>query len=95
MKKFTREYAEQIALHQWDKVGYTLEDSPHSTYIQGVIFGYMIAIEETNAPELLEALRKIRNDIQYEQGLNVLKKSGKNWAKEIALINNAINKATL
>jgi len=46
------------------------------------------------SPDLLEVLIEVRSKIQYEQGLNKLSKSGKDWSVELGLINTAINKAT-
>jgi len=50
MEKFTREYAEKLATEQGSASLYDL-------YQVGFTEGYMKAIEETNATELLEALK--------------------------------------
>lgn len=41
-----------------------------------------------SSPLLLEALIEIRREIQYEQ------QQGKDWSRELNIINNAIKKAT-
>ncbi len=48
----------------------------------------------TSAPDLLETLIEIRSKIQYEQGMNAISKSGKDWSIELKMANEAINKAT-
>jgi len=81
MEKFTREYAEKVARRMKRK-----DHTTHTSEQRELIAkGYMKAIEETNAPELLEALKIISE----------LGNTGED-AREMKLIAiNAINKATL
>jgi hypothetical protein len=53
MEKFTREYAEKLAQND-PSFRYSYEEDCFA-------YGYMKAIEETNAPELLEALKTAHN----------------------------------
>jgi hypothetical protein len=79
MKKFTREYADNLATSDFDMpIDYQIP----------FVGGYMKAIEETNAPELLEVLNKIVNAMR-KQGA---KETSNDLFKQAI---NAINKATL
>ncbi len=83
--KHTKEYANKLAVEYQKKYG---------GYIDDFYLGYMAAVKETSAPDLLDALVELRSKIQYEQGFNKLNQQGKDWSKELSLINNAIKKAT-
>jgi len=85
MEKFTREYAEKLA-------ECNLIQQP-DLFNRRKIFsnGYMKAIEETNAPELLEALKDML--ARTERDYPVLYNSGYDHLIEKA--KDAINKATL
>lgn len=78
-QKHTQEYVEKLAEHLY------LIDVLESYETRAYIQGYMKAIEETAAPDLLEALIEAKKELEYH-----------NWKGTYAYnkINNAINKAT-
>jgi len=87
MKKFTREYAEKLALQKFPKSEYWIgSGSSARLYDENlgdrkrIEEGYLLAIEETNAPELLEALKYARRFVKDA---------------DTDYIDNAIKKATL
>ncbi len=69
---------------------------------QGFVIASIISIDEAEAnaklmmasKDLLETLIEIRSKLQYEQGMNAISKSGKDWSIELKMTNEAINKAT-
>jgi hypothetical protein len=46
------------------------------------------------APDLLEALQKVKSELMYENLINKEKSSGRNWQVELDIINQVIKKAT-
>jgi len=81
MEKFTREYAQKRAIEYVDK--------NHVGSRTSYLVGYTDCLEETNAPELLEALIKVDVffNTEHTEAYDVL------LLKEEII--NAINKATL
>ena len=45
------------------------------------------------APELLEALNKIKSELRFENEINRRRESGRNWSDIIEMIDNVIKKA--
>jgi hypothetical protein len=90
MEKHTKEYAMLCAKLCSNQL------SEELTPFELIIFetGYMKAIEETNVAGLLEALKKVKGELHYENEINGTRRCGKNWSNEIDLIDNAIKKAT-
>lgn len=93
--KFTKEYAEKLAVIQYEHINESFENSTEmfpfndSIILQaGFEEGYMKAIEETAAPELLEALIYLINDLERNDGDLI------NRNTLIIEAKNAINKAT-
>mgnify|MGYP001256355781 CR=1 FL=1 len=86
MKKFTREYAEKLAEGN-------LIQQP-DLFNRRKIFsnGYMKAIEETNAPELLEALKELSLAVEFLTSVDTRTAVAN---KNARVLLNAINKATL
>ena len=82
MEKFTREYAEKLAQNN-PQFRYSYEEDCFAD-------GWMSCLEETNAPELLEALKI---GLEMVDKLQFPTESQLKEFKIIAL--NAINKATL
>lgn len=81
--KHTREYADKLA----EKL---IKQQPDLFLRRKILSdGYMKALEETAAPELLEALIKIKDKINKEGEITI-----KGLSQEADLIFNAIEKAT-
>lgn len=85
--KHTKEYAEKLALKNYPILdGFENFKNNHYNSIERIAFtsGYMKAIEEIAAPELLQVLIKIQKDLEQ----NIILPSTQK------LIEEAINKAT-
>jgi hypothetical protein len=80
MEKFTREYAEKVLSNEC-----VCDKSRDCVHQQMAVLGYMKAIEETNALELLDALKAVFKS-KTERGMI--------GAEEMSLVIQAINKAT-
>lgn len=92
----TQAYAEKLASEAFPEKSHgsrDLEIAIENSRI-GFKLGYMKSLEETAAPDMLEALIKIRGVLQYEHALNKLSTSGKDYTNELLSIDNAMNKAT-
>ncbi len=92
--KHTKEYAEQLAKEAFPESSFGSRDFEIAIENSKIGFkqGYMRAIEETAAPDLLEALNSLVK--KYEFNLNQSQKKNIHLDEEYNKSINAINKAT-
>lgn len=86
MKKFSKEYAEELA--ETMPINESLSWENHLSK-HGAVWGYMKAIEETNTKELLEALIELKDFIEDNKDVLV----GERFNQCVHISNKLISKA--